>query len=222
MAAANPLFDHTLFINLESRVDRHIEVLHELEKWGIKNPTRVNAVKMADGAIRCSMSHIKCLELAKERNYPHVFICEDDIHCVDIPRFRTQIEEFCKENIHWDVLIVGGNNIPYYRTVHAGLLQVWNCWCATGYIVKRHYYDKLITNFREGLKKLIMNPRKRSHYAVDLYWTHLQRVDGWLMMTPATICQRPSYSDIEKHFVDNSPNMLNNQKQQYRDGIEQK
>jgi hypothetical protein len=88
--------------------------------------------------------------------------------------------------------------------------------------VKRHYYDKLIANFREGLKKLIMNPSKRSYYAVDLYWTHLQQVDVWLMITPATISQRPSYSDIEKIPVDNSPNMLNNQKQQYRDGIEQK
>jgi hypothetical protein len=78
--------------------------------------------------------------------------------------------------------------------------------------VKRHYYDKLIANFREGLKQLILNPSKRSHYAVDLYWTHLQRVDGWLMMTPATICQRPSYSDIEKIPVDNSYLMLNNQK----------
>jgi GR25 family glycosyltransferase involved in LPS biosynthesis len=207
-----PLFEHTIFINLESREDRRTEVIQELQNWGIPNPIRFNAIKMPDGAIGCTMSHIKCLELAKERDYPQVFICEDDIHCVDIPRFHTQIEEFCKEDIHWDVLIVAGNNIPYYRTINDGLLQVWNCWCATGYIVKRHYYDKIIANFREGLKKLMLNPSERHNYALDMYWRHLQCADSWLMMTPATMCQRPSYSDIEKHDVDYSAHMLNNQK----------
>ena len=72
------LFKHTLFINLETRKDRLEHAEKEFKKMNI-NAERFNAVKLASGAIGCTMSHIKCLELAKQRNYEHVFVCEDDI-----------------------------------------------------------------------------------------------------------------------------------------------
>ena len=71
------LLKHTIFINLEHRKDRLEHVLVELKKININAPERFNAIKTANGAVGCSMSHIKCLELAKERNYPFVFICEE-------------------------------------------------------------------------------------------------------------------------------------------------
>ena len=61
------LLKNTLFINLEHRKDRLIHVTNELKKLGV-NSERFNAVKTAVGAIGCTMSHIKCLEIAKERN----------------------------------------------------------------------------------------------------------------------------------------------------------
>jgi GR25 family glycosyltransferase involved in LPS biosynthesis len=214
MTTANSLFDHTLFINLESRVDRLIQVKAELLQWGIQNPERFNAVKTANGAIGCTMSHIKCLELAKERDYPHVFICEDDIHCVDIPRMRAQVEEFYKANTGdtWDVLILGGNNAPPYRMLNDGLMQVYNCQTTTGYIVRRHYYDKLIANFREGIKHLMRNPENHREYAIDIYWKRLQQQDRWFMLIPLTITQRASYSNVEGREVDYSRMMLDHEK----------
>ena len=214
MTTANSLFDHTLFINLESRVDRLIQVKAELLQWGIQNPERFNAVKTANGAIGCTMSHIKCLELAKERDYPHVFICEDDIHCVDIPRMRAQVEEFYKasQGDTWDVLILGGNNAPPYRMLNDGFMQVYNCQTTTGYIVRRHYYDKLIANFREGIKHLMRNPENHREYAIDIYWKRLQQQDRWFMLIPLTITQRASYSNVEGREVDYSRMMLDHEK----------
>jgi hypothetical protein len=214
MTTSNSLFDHTLFINLESRVDRLIQVKAELLQWGIQNPERFNAVKTANGAIGCTMSHIKCLELAKERDYPHVFICEDDIHCVDIPRMCAQVEEFYKANTGdtWDVLILGGNNAPPYRMLNDGLMQVYNCQTTTGYIVRRHYYDKLIANFREGIKHLMRNPENHREYAIDIYWKRLQQQDRWFMLIPLTITQRASYSNVEGREVDYSRMMLDHEK----------
>ena len=214
MTTANSLFDHTLFINLESRVDRLIQVKAELLQWGIQTPERFNAVKTSNGAIGCTMSHIKCLELAKERDYPHVFICEDDIHCVDIPRMRAQVEEFYKANTGdtWDVLILGGNNAPPYRMLNDGLMQVYNCQTTTGYIVRRHYYDKLIANFREGIKHLMRNPENHREYAIDIYWKRLQQQDRWFMLIPLTITQRASYSNVEGREVDYSRMMLDHEK----------
>ena len=209
------LFDYTLFINLEDRVDRLIQVRTELTKWGIQNPERFNAVKMANGAVGCSMSHIKCLELAKERNYPYVFICEDDIQCVDIPKMLKMMSDFYKthgETDTWDVLLVGGNNAPPYRILNEGIMQAYNCQCTVGYIVRRHYYNKLISNFRDGVKQLMRNPEKHREFAVDMYWKRLQQEDRWLMLLPLTITQRNSYSDIEGKEVDYSRMMLDHEK----------
>jgi hypothetical protein len=211
MAMTN-LFDHTFFINLENRVDRLVQVRAELIGWGINNPERFNAVSMPNGAVGCSLSHIKCLELAKERNYAQVFICEDDIHCVDVPKLREQIASFNDAEDTWDVLLIGGNNAPPYRVINEGLMQVYNCQTAVGYIVKRHYYSKLIANFRDGVKQLMRTPENHREYAVDMYWKRLQKEDRWLMMLPLTVTQRPSYSNIEKRDVDYTRAMLDHEK----------
>lgn len=103
------LFKHTLYINLESRPDRLKHVETELAKMNITGE-RVNAIKTQDGAIGCSLSHIKSLELAKQRGYPYVFIAEDDITFLDPELLKKNMERFEKElNQHrWDVLVIGG------------------------------------------------------------------------------------------------------------------
>lgn len=112
------LFKHALYINLESRPDRCEHVERELKKMNI-NAERMNAIKMAEGAIGCTLSHIRCLELAKERQYPHVFIIEDDITFLQPELLLENLKKF-EENTQlqrWDVLIIGGNNCPPYTKV---------------------------------------------------------------------------------------------------------
>ena len=87
------MFEHTIYINLEYRKDRLAHVKQELAKIGVPNGgTRFNAVKTANGAIGCTISHIKCLEQAKEQNFPQVFICEDDI-CFNDPQLLLKNTE---------------------------------------------------------------------------------------------------------------------------------
>ena len=71
---------NVFYINLESRPDRKEHIEGQLKTVGFPNVERFNAIKMpnGDGRIGCSLSHIKCLEIAKERGYSHVLICEDD------------------------------------------------------------------------------------------------------------------------------------------------
>mgnify|MGYP006422344223 CR=1 FL=1 len=70
------LLKHTLFINLEHRKDRLEHAMNEFKILGIE-AERVDAVKPKSGAVGCTMSHIKCLELAKKRDYDYVFIAPD-------------------------------------------------------------------------------------------------------------------------------------------------
>jgi hypothetical protein len=202
------LFQYTLYINLENREDRLQHVKTELNKMGITGE-RINAIRMTDGAIGCSMSHIRCLETAKERNLPYVFICEDDIFFLNPELLRENVVKFSKNtNIHWDVLIIGGNNCPPYKRIDTYCIQIFNNQTTTGYIVKSHYYDTMIDNFRESVKHLLREPHNRKMYALDIYWKRLQQTGSWYMITPPTVIQIQDYSDIEQKVTNFKKYML--------------
>ena len=207
------MLENTLYINLSNRPDRNSHVLSELQKIGILNPTRMDATKANDGAIGCTLSHIKCLEFAKTNNWSCVFICEDDITFTN-PKLLVENLEKINQNpeIQWDVLLIGGNNCPPYEKVAEYCIRTRNVQTCLGYVVKQHYYDKLIHNFRQGLQLLLRNPANRREYAVDMYWKRLQHHDGWYMVIPATVVQYSNYSNIENKIVNYDHLMLDIEK----------
>jgi glycosyl transferase family 25 len=197
------LLENILFINLSTRPDRLLHVTEQFSALGITNAERVNALRTKSGAIGCSLSHIKCLEIAKERNYKHVFICEDDITFTNPQLFLENIHKF-ETSVYcdtWDVLIIGGNNVPPYTTITDYLIRISNCQTTTGYIVREHYYDVLIQNMKDGLKQLLQNPNNKREYAIDIYWKRLQQSGKWYMIVPPTVVQYENYSDIESRVV---------------------
>ena len=160
------LFKNTHFINLEHRLDRLVHVKKELAKINVVG-NRFNAIKLANGAVGCSMSHLKCLELAKQNGSSYVFVCEDDIQFLDPELFLKNLGSFCKTvNAEWDV-------------------------------VQQHYYDTLIANYREGITKLLSDPTNKREYAIDMYWKRLQANDRWYMIVPPTVVQMEGFSDVE-------------------------
>ena len=190
-----------LYINLSSRVDRKEHVEKELSKIGVPFE-RFNAIKLPNGALGCSMSHLKCLQTAKEKGWSHVFICEDDIQFLDSDLFKKQLDTFLKNHQDdWDVLLVAGNNMPPYVPIDDTCVQVKQCQTTTGYIVKQHYYDTLIENFKLGIQYLIREPHKHTLYAIDKYWFFLQQQHRWFLIIPLNVVQRTDYSDIEKRMV---------------------
>lgn len=191
---------HGFYINLETRPDRKAHVEQQLTNIGLHEVVqRFNAIKLPNGALGCSMSHLKCVEKAKEMNWDHVFIVEDDILFLNPSLFQQQVNTFLerKQN-NFDVLLLAGNNMPPYNKVDECCVQVFKCQTTTGYLVMSHYYDTLITNFREGITNLVKEPMKHSLYAIDKYWFHLQKKDKWFLIIPLTVVQREDYSDIEK------------------------
>ena len=203
------LFDSlpVLYINLESRSDRRAQVESELKKIGVETPNRFKAIKLENGAIGCSMSHLKCIELAKERNYECVMVCEDDIEFLNPQLFLSQLQKFLDTNTSWDVVLIAGNNMLPYTPVNDNCIKILNCQTTTGYIVKNHYYDALIQNYKEGIQNLMKNPTN-NEYKIDKYWFQLQRKDNWYLIIPLTITQRENYSDIEKKVTNFSKYML--------------
>jgi hypothetical protein len=206
------LLKHTLFINLNNRTDRLDHVTKQLASIGVVGE-RFNAVKTAVGAIGCTLSHIRCLELAKSRDYEEVFICEDDITFLDIDTFKSSLELFANNReLEWDVLIIGGNIVPPYDQVGDYCVRVGECQTTTGYVVKRHYYDVLINNFRDSVKNLVREPDNKQSFALDIYWKQLQKSGRWYMIFPLTVVQYDTYSDIEERYTDYRGLMLDKDK----------
>ena len=192
---------NAFYINLEHRTDRKEHVEQELNKIGIK-ATRFNAIKMTNGAIGCSMSHLKILEDAKKNKLDHVLIIEDDITFLDPELFKNQINKFLElHGNNWDVILLAGNNMPPYEKIDDTCVKVTRCQTTTGYLVNGHYIKVLASNVKMGLTNLLHTPNEKSKYAIDKFWFILQLESKWYLITPLTVVQREDYSDIEKKVI---------------------
>jgi GR25 family glycosyltransferase involved in LPS biosynthesis len=192
------------YINLNSRVDRKLHVEHQLNIVGIRdNVKRFNAIHNVNGRIGCSLSHLKCIQMAKEKNMECVLILEDDVSFLLPEDFVQNVNDFLSNPKNkWDVLLLAGNNLPPFTTNDEVSIRVTHCQTTTGYIVRQHYYDTLISNIKEGVAKLMKNPEHHYYFAIDKYWINLQKQHRWMLLVPLIVVQRPDYSDIEKRYTD--------------------
>ena len=152
-------------------------------------------------------SHLKLLLDAKKNNLPYIVVLEDDIQFTNIEMFKNQVETFLKSKINYDVYLLAGNLRPPVKEVKPGILKICKSFTTTGYIVKHHYFDKMINNIKEGINNLIRNPNN-GYNAIDVYWMKLQQSGNWYISYPRTVTQLPDYSDIEKREVNYNHLML--------------
>ena len=189
---------HTFYINLDHRTDRKQHVETQLSSLGINNYERFKAIKLPNGALGCSMSHLKCLEIAKQNNWEHLLIVEDDIQFLNPKLFINQFNTFIQKHKQFDVLLFAGNNLPPYTKIDDTCIKVKKCQTTTGYFVQNHYFDTLINNIKTGIKNLMREPQNHVIYAIDKFWFQLQEKDLWYLIIPLTVIQKEDYSDIEK------------------------
>ena len=208
-----------LFINLEKRVDRLKQIQDQLKTLGWTGE-RFKAVKLKNGALGCSMSHLRCVKMAKARQWEYVIILEDDIFFTNPKLFKRQFEKFMSSDVIWDVGIIAGNNIPPFQRVSDFCIKVSHCQTTTGYVVKKHYYDTLIKNFKDGIQSLMRDMENHLEYAIDKNWIKLQKKDNWFMIIPATVTQKPDYSDIEQKPINYNWHLLDIEKRHWREGRE--
>lgn len=195
---------HVLYINLAERTDRHEHILQQMSLVGLSPfAQRFDAIKMRQGgALGCSVSHLKCLQLALNNGWDHVLICEDDILFLDPALFITQFNK-CLQSVedNWDVILLAGNNVPPHKIINDSCIKITRCLTTTGYLVKRAYMPKLIQNIQEGIHLFVSNLEKPQLYAIDAFWAQLQLKDRWLLITPLTVVQKEGHSDIEQKYT---------------------
>jgi GR25 family glycosyltransferase involved in LPS biosynthesis len=203
------LITNVVYINLDERTDRKTHIEKQLRSVGFNNFKRFKAIKTANGAIGCTMSHLKCLENARANKLSHLLIFEDDTLFLDPPHFKKQFNKFLSKHNDWDVVLLAGNNMLPYTKIDDTCIKVTHCQTTTAYLVNAHYFDTLISNIKTGLHKLMYDVNNRFLYAIDKYWLTLQKRDNWYLIVPLKVIQKEGYSDIEKKNVNYNSLMKN-------------
>jgi glycosyl transferase family 25 len=188
--------DKIFYINLIHRKDRNENVLKQLENIGAPSEKieRFNAIQHEKGYVGCSLSHIECMKLAIERKYENVMIIEDDICFTDVDFFKNQSEKIFDQI--FDVFMLGVHLVNY-GIINNDFIKVNRGVTTTGYIVRKHYFKKLLENYEQGVENLI-NAKNNHQFSIDVHFGVLQRNDNWVSFRILTVSQIESFSDIEK------------------------
>lgn len=188
------------YINLKKRTEKNKHTIDQLKRFGISKPNRFEAITHEIGIVGCVKSHIKCIEIAKEKDYPFVCIFEDDVIFRNIKTCRTMINKYI--DYDYDVLYIGCRVLDNkYEFITDELININSAYCNHAYIVKSHYYDTILKNFYEGMKLKIQagvdahNNRMSEEYNIDVYCNILQSVDKWYTFYPNFASQKNGYSD---------------------------
>ncbi len=200
--------DKVVYINLEDRVDRKQLIEKELiEKIPPEKIYRFNAIKDSPGHIGCTKSHIGVLELAIRYRWRNVLVVEDDAMFHKYKKGYRTLKRLVEQHPNFDVITLGNVGAQF----DPQSLRLYNAQTTTAYLVNGPYYETLLSNFKQGLDKLLVTKTMdtdeerfpiEQQYAIDQYWKHLQRKDQWYIVNPALMIQRPDRSSILNGVVD--------------------
>lgn len=186
---------HAVYINLDRRTDRRRQFESECVRMGIE-AERFPAVAHSVPALGCAMSHLAALKLARERGYEQVCIFEDDFEFL----VSREVYHATLQAIPLDADVVMLGWYLYATQPYNDIFgRVLDATTASGYVVHRKFYDRLIATLEEGVALFQANLHRHdvvSLYINDQYWRHVQPTALWLHTVTRIGRQRASYSDL--------------------------
>jgi glycosyl transferase family 25 len=189
-----------IYINLERRQDRREQIEQELAAIGLSGE-RFNAINHTSGIVGCGFSHLAVLKQAEENQWENLLILEDDFQFL-VPKetLNQQLQAFWDLNIPWDVIMLSYNlstSTPYNDLIG----RVTDAQTASGYLVNRHFYPKLINTLSQAIP-LLESTGNHWEYANDQCWKQLQPISQWFYFTTRLGKQRGSFSDNSNQYMD--------------------
>jgi GR25 family glycosyltransferase involved in LPS biosynthesis len=203
--------DKVVFINLNRREDRRTHMERILEEYdiaairfeAIEHLPTGSASTPLNGLYGCGQSHLAVLKLARDNGWANVLILEDDIQFdVSSQDFEKQIERLFSEGPEFDVCMLDINlqRSEPLQPETDWLIRVKYAHCAGAYIVKQHYYSKLIDLYEWALP-LLLNTGAHWIYANDAVWGQLQEADKWITFKTQICRQMSGYSDTKNMVI---------------------
>lgn len=193
----NTFFDHIFCLTLDRRPDRRLQAEQEFEKHGILNVEFISGVdgkeltipdvlstdglKVSPGDLGCTLSHLKIIQLAKERKYKSVLIFEDDVELktefINAGTYITYIPP------DWQMIYLGGDDIIVNHLVNNFFRRTFGVNTTHAYAIKSDSYDLAI----DALSK---------HEKVDLTLRTIHDKIPTYICSPKLASQRDGFSDI--------------------------
>ena len=200
--------DAIIYINLKHLTDRNEHILQEIKKICTDKSKihRICANYIIDnGALGCSMSHIKAFEyILQHPEWNNCLIVEDDFTFTsqNINENNKIISLFFNEFPDFDCcnLAFNHNSVNYENTLTDNVKRVFYSLSSSAYIVSKAFLPKILENFKESVNDRINNGN--SHYnCLDVHWSKLMKISNWYIINPALGYQYNNYSDIEKQIT---------------------
>jgi GR25 family glycosyltransferase involved in LPS biosynthesis len=192
----NDFFDRIFVINLERRLDRLENILTNLSKINVSD---YEVIKAVDGLIidqpgweGLRQTYINIFKIVQEKKYNNFLIIEDDCDFED--GFSSQVLKFLNTIPNdYDIIYFGGNHFSKpeceIKIVNENVIKVSNT-------VTTHCIGFSVKNF-----DLIFNSIVNEKNHVDLIFAKLQNELSVYSSIKNLTRQIPSYSDIERRFV---------------------
>ncbi len=202
--------DNIVCINLDSREDRWSECLKEFKNLNIEHLVqRYPAVSNKIGILGCTMSHVNCIKIAKEKKYKNVLILEDDVvfntdifHDVLIKTFN----QLDSNNLKYDMLYLGANLRGHdNKLIDKNLAKIVSAKTTHAYIINSSIYDYIIDayskiDWNDEYSWSQQNPNRMN---IDVWYiNNIQKRGNTYGTYPAIADQRASYSDLTKQHSD--------------------
>lgn len=197
MSILNKYFDKIYYINLERRVDRNEQCVHELNKNNII-AERFNAIDYKEMNLEpwmgCLLSNLEIIKESKSSGFDCVLILEDDVVFVD------KLEELFIEYINqvpdnWDMLYLSGNHNQHcgshINNISENVIKCTLTYSTHSFAVKSSVYDLIIDYLTNNQNK-----------PVDVLYTKIQSICNAYSLFPGLTTQRVGFSDIENKIVD--------------------
>ncbi len=207
-------FPEVLVINLDERPDRWAAIEAMCRASGLC-PNRISAVKASPGWRGCGLSHLHCIRLAKERNFPWVLILEDDATFTPdaMNRFRGLLDYLWNDRPTWQ-RFNGGPTFPPDPVVTLMRRQPPLLF-ARGFATHFHLihsgaYDAILDWQPERDRQIdvfFMNLEKRSTFRSIATYPHISLVTG-------------SRSDITPGIEDRFPSFFRFSEKKLRECLE--
>jgi glycosyl transferase family 25 len=168
------------YINLAHRTDRKEQIENELNRMGLTNYERFDAVKIDwFGAIGCSYSHLNILNIAKERNYENILILEDDFEfVVSKEELEDNLRNFFDLKLDYEVCMLSYNLFAGINLDNPYVNIALDAQTTAGYIIHKSMYNELISLLNWSIQHL-HNTRKHWIYAIDIIWKVFQKSKKW-------------------------------------------
>jgi hypothetical protein len=176
-----------LVINLDSRQDRWQKIQEDFARQGWPTLYRIPAIQSSPGWVGCTLSHSKCIQIAKDSKLPWVLVLEDDCLPAEgsLKRFIELLPVLWNSRADWDIFM-GGLTTLSVKSVVSRYPPIFNVKGITAHFCLIHEgsYDRFLEDLT-GDRPVFVDGYYRQNPDVRMFCT-----------VPSIATQSSGHSDI--------------------------